>query len=160
MINAATEADFDFIYGLYMHPELNPYLLYEPMDQASFRPIFAQLLADKVLYIYSVHQQAAGMFKLIPLQHRTAHIAYLGGVAIAPAFAGHGLGTSMIKAILTFAQERNFKRVELSTGTNNPRAAHLYEKCGFQREGILRNYSFLKGENRYIDEVLMSYIWP
>lgn len=159
MIRAATENDFDFIYGLYMHPELNPHLLYEPMDRGGFLTVFEQLLADKVLYIYNVDQQAAGMFKLIPLQHRMSHIAYLGGVAVAPECAGKGVGTAMIKAIIPFAEERQIKRVELSTGVNNPRAAHLYEKCGFQREGILRNFSYLASENRYIDEVLMSYIW-
>lgn len=159
MISAATENDFDFIYGLYMHPELNPYLLYEPMDRDSFLTVFKQLLADKVLYIYNVDQQAAGMFKLIPLQHRTSHIAYLGGVAIAPEFGGRGLGTSMMKAILEMARRQRIKRIELSTSVNNERAAHLYEKCGFQREGILRQYTYLASEDRYIDEVLMSYIW-
>lgn len=158
MIKAASQDDFDFIYRLYMHPDLNPFLLYEQMDEEHFLPIFEQLLADKVLYIYCVDQQAAAMFKLIPLQHRTSHIAYLGGVAVAPECAGKGVGAAMIKAIIQFTQERQIKRIELSTGVNNPRAAHLYEKCGFQREGILRNYTYLAKEDRYIDEVLMSYI--
>lgn len=160
MIKPATDDDFEFIYRLYMHPDLNPYLLYEPMDRGGFLPIFEQLLADKVLYVYRVDQQKAGMFKLIPLQHRTSHIAYLGGVAIAPEFAGQGVGTAMIKLILEFARRRRIKRIELSTSVDNQRAAHLYEKCGFQREGILREYTYLFSEDRFVDEVLMSYIFP
>lgn len=160
MIKPATDDDFEFIYRLYMHPDLNPYLLYERMDRDGFLPIFEQLLADKVLYVYRVDQQKAGMFKLIPLQHRTSHIAYLGGVAIAPEFAGQGVGTAMIKLILEFARRRRIKRIELSTSVDNQRAAHLYEKCGFQREGILREYTYLFSEDRFVDEVLMSYIFP
>lgn len=160
MIKPATESDFDFIYGLYMHPELNPYLLYEPMDKVTFLPIFKQLLSDEVLYVYSIDQQKVGMFKLIHLKHRASHVGYLGGVAISPEFAGQGLGTAMLKLILEFAREKRIRRIELSTSVHNQRAAHLYEKCGFQREGILREYTYLASENRYDDEVLMSYIWP
>lgn len=158
MIRAANNADFDYIFSLYMHPQLNPYLLYEPMDQTSFRPIFEQLLADQQLYLYYVNEEKVGMFKLIRLQHRTSHIAYLGGVAIAPEFTGKGLGTSMINAIIEMARQKNIRRIELSTSIANERAAQLYQKCGFQREGILRQYTYLASEGRYIDEVLMSLI--
>jgi RimJ/RimL family protein N-acetyltransferase len=34
----------------------------------------------------------------------------------------------------------------------------LYERAGFEIEGRLKNYSFLKSENRYIDEYVMGLI--
>jgi putative acetyltransferase len=156
MIRNATAQDFDFIFGLYMHPEINPYLLYEPMEKIEFRPIFDDLLASGVLYIFSVNGLDSGMFKLIQLQHRTSHIAYLGGVAIATEMAGKKLGTTMFEEILAFARGKQIRRIELSVATHNHRAIKLYEKSGFQREGILRQYTHLRQEDRYIDEQLMA----
>lgn len=159
MIRAAQESDFDFIYGLYMHPQVNPYLLYEQMDQRSFLPIFTELLKDQVLYIFSDAERDLGMFKLIRLKHRTSHIAYLGGVAIDPALTGKGYATAMFSDIIALGQSMHLGRIELSASIDNVRAIHLYEKCGFEREGILRNFTYLRSENRYIDEVLMAYLY-
>lgn len=160
MIRAATEQDFEFIYGLYMHPEINPYLLYEPMEKIDFQPIFNELLKSRVLFIFYDDVNACGMFKLIQLQHRTSHIAYLGGVAINPELAGKGLGANMFREILAFAKNRQINRIELSVAIHNQRAISLYEKSGFQREGILRQYTYLRQENRYIDEQLMACLLP
>lgn len=151
-------ADFDFIFHLYMHPLTNPWLLYEPMERADFQPIFDDLLARNIVYVFEVEGQPVGMFKLAPWTHRTDHIAYLGGVAIDPAQSGRGLGKAMMAAILELAKAKGYKRVELSTATTNERAIRLYEQMGFEREGVLRRYSHLKSEGRFLDEVMMSYL--
>jgi L-phenylalanine/L-methionine N-acetyltransferase len=88
MTRKITATDFEWIYGLYMHPEINPYLLYELMDEGSFKPIFSDLLEKEIIYVYEDANTAIGMFKLIRLQHRNAHIAYLGGLAVHPDFSG------------------------------------------------------------------------
>jgi L-phenylalanine/L-methionine N-acetyltransferase len=159
MIRNITEADFRLIYDWYMHPSTNPYLLYEVMPTEDFKPIFDSLLSQNIVYVFSIDEQDVGMFKLVPLLHRSAHINYLGGVAIAPEQAGKSYGSEMIKAIIDLGQQRGIKRIELSTATTNARAIGLYEKHGFVFEGILRNYTYLKSENRYIDEQLMAYIY-
>ncbi len=159
MIRKITKADFTFIYNLYMHPSTNPYLLYELMPSDAFEPIFESLLLQDIVYIFSVDGRDVGMFKLIPLLHRSDHINYLGGVAIAPSEAGKGHGSAMIKAIIDLGQQSGLKRIELSTATTNTKAIKLYEKHGFVFEGILRSYTHLKSEHRYIDEQLMSYIY-
>ena len=43
-------------------------------------------------------------------------------------------------------------------GQQNEPAIKLYKKVGFEEEGILKNYTYLKKENKYINEVLMSLI--
>ena len=98
------------------------------------------------------------MFKLIPLTYRTSHIAYLGGLAIHPSFAGKGLGLSMMKEIINHAKEKGFLRIELSVLITNEKAIHLYEKAGFEKEGVLRKYSRLQKEDLFVDEVMMSWI--
>jgi L-phenylalanine/L-methionine N-acetyltransferase len=159
MVKSAKAKDFNFFYKLYFHPLINPYLLYEQMDKKSFRPIFKDLLKSGIIYIFSHEGQNVGMFKLCPLLHRTAHIAYLGGVGIDPEFGGKGMGTKMMQAIIDLGKEKGLLRIELSTATSNDKAIHLYEKMGFQKEGMLRKYTYLKSENRYLDEVLMSYLY-
>ena len=159
MLIKATTTDFDFFYDLYMHPQVNPYLLYEMMDSEQFRPIFEELIQQEVLYIFGADGQEVGMFKLIPLKHRNSHIAYLGGVAIHPDFAGKGLGKQMLEAIVNFGKQKGLLRIELSTATTNDKAISLYEKVGFVQEGVLRKYTYLKSENRFLDEVMMSYLF-
>lgn len=158
MTRKATDSDLPFIYDLYMHPQVNPHLLYEKMELEQFQPIYQDLLKDEVKYIFEDNQQAVGMFKLIPLKHRNSHIAYLGGVGIHPSYSGRGLGEKMLRAAVNLAEEKGFKRIELSVGTANQKAINLYKKVGFEEEGVLRKFTHLKSEGRFIDEMLMSYI--
>lgn len=159
MIRKATNNDFDFMYNLYMHPAINPFLLYEVMDKKSFLPIYTDLLQKNVLYVFSDGIADAGMFKLVPQLYRNSHIVYLGGVAVHPSFAGKGYGYKMMQEILHFVKEQDFLRIELSVATFNEKAIHLYEKSGFEKEGVLRKFTCLKSEKRYIDEVLMAYLF-
>jgi L-phenylalanine/L-methionine N-acetyltransferase len=158
MNRKATIADFDFVYGMYMHPIINPHLLYEQMDKIDFKPIFEKLIANGVLHIFEDNNEAVGMFKLVPLTYRSAHVAYLGGFAISTAFNGKGLGTKMLMTIIELAKQKGIKRIELTVGIQNEKATSLYKRCGFEEEGVLRKLTELKSENRYIDEVMLSYI--
>lgn len=159
MIRVAQKEDFDFIYALYMHPEVNPFLLYEFMDASSFAPEFNQLQERNVLYIFEHEGKDAGMFKLIPYTHRSDHTAYLGGLAIHPSHHGKGLGREMMQEIIALGKTKNLLRIELSTAVNNVKAIRLYEQVGFEREGILRKYTHLKKENIFLDELMMSFLY-
>ena len=159
MVRQATSQDFDFLSSLYFHPKVNPFLLYEMGEKDNFPSIFDDLLSKNTLFIFEVEGQKVGMFKLVPLTHRTKHIAYLGGVGIDPQFAGKGFGQQMMLEMLDLAKQKGLLRVELSTATINEKAIHLYEKMGFQKEGVLRKYCFMENENHFLDEVMMSYLF-
>jgi L-phenylalanine/L-methionine N-acetyltransferase len=158
MFKKATAVDFPFVYSMYMNEIINPHLLYEKMSEEAFKPIYAKLLEQEILYIFQYNNEDVGMFKLIPHTYRSAHIVYLGSFAIHPTFAGQGLGLKMLNEIISHAKENNFKRIELSAGAQNEKAIALYKKAGFVEEGILKKYTYFKSEDRYIDEVMMSYI--
>ena len=49
-------------------------------------------------------------------------------------------------------------RVELEVYADNERAIHLYEKLGFEQEGLLRMTTVRNG--RYVDEYKMARIRP
>ncbi|MCG2617663.1 GNAT family N-acetyltransferase [Terrimonas sp. NA20] len=156
MLRRALPADLPFIFDLYMHPAVNPWLLYDPMTIEAFEPVYLELIREDVKYIFSDGVQDAGMVKLIPYKYRTAHILYVGGLAIHPDFSGRGYGRLLMQDVVAKAREDNFKRLELSVTITNGKAIQLYEQEGFVKEGILKGYSYLSRENKYMDEVLMA----
>jgi len=158
MLRQATDNDFDFVYELYMHPQINPFLLYEQMDINDFKPVFEDLTKKKVLFVFEDDGVPTGMCKLVPQQYRNSHIVYLGGIAIHPFFAGKGEGIKMMNDIIDFAKQNGFLRIELSVASVNEKAIRLYEKAGFVKEGLLRKFTYLKSENKFLDEVMMAYL--
>lgn len=156
MIRHAAASDFEFIYELYMHPLINPWLLYEPMDAHNFKPIFEDLISRSVLYVYQHEEVPVGMCKLVPEEHRSAHVLYVGGIGIHPSFAGNGYGVQLMEEIKLFADAEGYKRLELSVAVINEKAIRVYEKAGFEKEGVLRKYTYQQSEDRYLDEVMMS----
>jgi RimJ/RimL family protein N-acetyltransferase len=156
MLQKATLDDFDFFYGLYMHPEINPFLLYEMMTSKEFEPVFEKLIQEEVLYLFIDNQIPVGMCKLIPQTYRCSHITYLGGVSIVPEYSGKGFGKKMLLEIISFCKSIGMRRIELSVATHNQKACQLYETVGFQKEGVFKNYGFLKSENRFVDEYAMA----
>ena len=159
MLRLATSEDFKFVFDLYMHPQVNKYLLYEQMDSPPFIPIFNDLLEKRCLFIYENNKIATGMCKLVPQQYRNSHIVYLGGVAIHPNFGGKGEGFKMIKEIIEYIKQAGFLRIELSVASINGKAIRLYEKVGFTKEGVLKKFTYLKSEDKYLDEVMMAYLF-
>ncbi len=156
MLRKATKADFEFIFTLYMHPSVNPWLLYEMMPASSFQPIFDDLLRQEIKYVYEHESVPMGMCKLVPHTYRTSHVIYLGGLGIHPGFEGKGHGAKMLREIIDLCRSAGFGRLELSVSVENSKAIRLYERVGFEKEGVLRKYTHLQNENRYIDEVMMA----
>ena len=59
------------------------------------------------------------------------------GVTVHDDYQNMGLGTAMVNHLLYIARKRGLKKVFLLVNTDNARAIHVYEKCGFQTEGKL-----------------------
>jgi putative acetyltransferase len=156
MLRIATPADTEFLFSLYMHPAINRWLLYEEMTLDEFRPIAADLIARHALFIFDDDGLPAGMCKLVPQKYRNSHIMYLGGVAIHPASRRAGLGRKMLHEAIGICRDRGFTRIELTVAVENLPAIRLYESLGFLREGILKNYTYLEKERKYIDEQVMA----
>ncbi len=68
---------------------------------------------------------------------------------------GQGYGTEAIRRALRYGfQELGLRRVDLEVDEDNLRGIRCYEKCGFQREGLLRAYRLRRG--RPVNDVVMS----
>lgn len=60
---------------------------------------------------------------------------------------GKGYGTAAMRLVLDYAfGELRLNRIELTTDVDNARAIRSYEKCGFVREGLLRQFRMAEGE--------------
>lgn len=88
------------------------------------------------------------------MQDNVARHAELA-IVLCPNCQGQGLGSEAISLLLTFAfNQMNLHRVYLKVRADNPAAIRCYEKCGFQREGVLRAHAYADG--KYQDVVLMG----
>jgi RimJ/RimL family protein N-acetyltransferase len=159
MIRKATQNDFDFIYHLHIHPQVNRFLFYEITSVEEFKLIFNELLDQDILYIYEADGVPVGMFKLTPKQHRCAHISVLGGLAVHPSFSGRGHAQRMLQEIIMLGKEKEILRLELGVSAINTKAIHIYEKAGFEKEGFFKKYIYLENENLFLDDVLMAYFY-
>ena len=76
-------------------------------------------------------------------------------IAIGPEGRNRGLGSEATRLIIDYVFEYlPINRIALEVYAFNPRAIHVYERCGFTREGILR--SALHWDGKYHDAILMS----
>lgn len=68
---------------------------------------------------------------------------------------GKGFGTEAVRLVLAYAfAEMGLNRVELTCDEDNVRALRCYEKCGFVREGLLRQHRLVG--RRFGNTVVMS----
>jgi len=84
-------------------------------------------------------------------QHRRAQV----GVWLIHSFWGKGLGERALKLIKKIAfNHLKMNRLEAYIALENKRSISLFEKCGFKREGILKQY--LHFQEKYHDALILS----
>ena len=68
---------------------------------------------------------------------------------------GQGLGSDALKQILHYGfEERGLNRVYAHINADNAASLRLHEKCGYKKEGLLRQAIFKNGQ--FKDVVVMS----
>ncbi len=75
---------------------------------------------------------------------------YIGNVAVFPAYRRQGVGRLLMAALDTAAVERGLCFLTLEVRSKNTAAIALYEACGYQREGLRRNYYSLPPDDAYL----------
>lgn len=101
-----------------------------------------------------IEGKVIGTLGLVRLDGRRGHAATLG-MAVHDAYAGRGAGTELMAAAVEQADRwLNVSRLELFVWTDNVRAIALYERFGFEREGVFRRYAWRDGA--YADAISMA----
>ena len=88
------------------------------------------------------------------LRPRLMHSGSLG-MMVHPDAWGQGVGSLLVNSALNLADNwLNLSRLELDVFTHNQAAIRLYEKFGFEREGLRRKVAF--GSGRFLDDYVMA----
>ena len=89
---------------------------------------------------------------------RMRHVGEVG-LFVHADYQGRGVGTTLMETLLDLADHwLMLVRVELEVFADNEQAIRLYEKLGFEKEGLLRMTTVWNG--RYVDEYKMARIRP
>lgn len=128
----------------------------EDATEADFREVYMRRGDSTVLAlaIEAEGEQLIGVTRLIGIDrtHGRAELTIVIGDRSA---WGCGYGTEAMRLLLRHAfEEMGLRRVELITDADNARAIRAYEKCGFVREGVLRQHRLRHGEP--LDMVVMG----
>jgi len=109
---------------------------------------------DGLSIVAELDGRLVGYASLSPHRGRRSHAAGIG-VGVHDDYQGRGTGTALLGALTDAADNwLALKRLELNVYVDNEPAIRLYEKFGFEREGISRAFAFRAG--RYVDVLNMA----
>lgn len=119
--------------------------------------------------IRDIDKREEGEFSIYTIEDQPKHIGSIGyreldiisrrctvGIGIGEKdYWSKGFGTDAMKILIHYLfQTMNLNRIQLDTWSGNVQAIRSYEKCGFVREGQLRNDAFIDG--KYYDTIVMG----
>jgi putative acetyltransferase len=120
----------------------------------SVRKFLEGVSPDNLLIGAFVDKRLVGTAGLHRSGGRRRHVAGIG-MGIADDLTGQGIGTALLRDLLDAADNwLDIKRIELTVFHDNETAIRLYERQGFEREGLLRAYAFRDGS--YVDAITMA----
>ncbi len=108
-----------------------------------------------IIELYETNKIQIGSISLwnVNWQHLRAQI----GVWLIPSFWSKGFGERSINLIKTVAfNHLKLNRLEAYIAIKNERSISLFEKCGFKKEGVLRQY--LNFQGKFHDALMMGLI--
>ena len=126
--------------------------------QAEAYSFFRNILTRNFPYYIVAHgESVVGWCDVSPVFGGSrAHIGVLG-MGLLPEYRHQGLGAQLLDAALTHAWRIGLRRVELTVRADNLNARRLYEKFGFESEGLNRRASLIDAE--YQDIVPMAVLY-
>ena len=96
-----------------------------------------------------------GLLTMVAQDKRAVRHAPELGISVRQGWRGRGVGTALLEQALDWAYASPaVRRVELHVFARNTRAIQLYERYGFQVEGVLRKAANKDGED--IDDLVMG----
>lgn len=82
------------------------------------------------------------------------HVLEVKGLTVDAAHRRRGVGRALMHAAIERARAAGARKLMLRVLGHNAGARELYAACGFEIEGVLREFFHLDG--RYVDDVLMA----
>lgn len=136
------------------------FMLYEPGEWTPNPEDYARRLEEAwnaeagVMFVCESDGDLIGVvFGNRGMARRTRHSLYVV-IGMIQQWVGRGVGRALLQALEARARAKGIHRLELTVDAANQRAIALYEKCGFEREGLKRHSRRIEGA--YFDELYMS----
>lgn len=77
------------------------------------------------------------------------------GVCVLKEFWGFGIGKNLLKESISWADSNGIKKMTLNVLETNEKAIQLYEKFGFEIEGVLKKDKILS-DGKYYNTIIMG----
>ncbi|ESU30139.1 hypothetical protein G3A_23595 [Bacillus sp. 17376] len=77
------------------------------------------------------------------------------GVGVLKEFWGYGVGKNLLQESISLAGENGFRKMTLNVMESNENALRLYQKLGFDVEGILKDDKLLS-DGKYYNMIMMG----
>ena len=124
-----------------------------PLDQAF--AFYRQIVANDLCQLLALLDgEVVGWCDVLPIPGEArAHIGTLG-IGLLPSARNQGIGAKLLQKTIETAWTKGLTRIELTVRTDNTRAKALYERFGFEVEGLLRRSFRVDGE--YSDSYAMA----
>ena len=128
-----------------------------PAPRAPEGPFFNERTEPENVLVAELDGRVVGYGKI---EHPTelpasAHVWHVTGLAVDPSAEGRGAGRALMDGLIELARARGGSRMTLRVFAPNERARRLYERLGFEVEGVLRG-EFRVGDGELVDDVFMA----
>jgi RimJ/RimL family protein N-acetyltransferase len=110
---------------------------------------------DAAVFVAETPEGIVGRLSLARDPHPASpHVADLG-LMVAASHRRRGIGRALLERAVRWASEVGVEKLELHVFPHNQPAIELYERFGFEREGLRKRHYRRGGE--VVDAVLMAY---
>ncbi|HEX6490248.1 MAG TPA: GNAT family N-acetyltransferase [Gaiellaceae bacterium] len=111
--------------------------------------------SQAAVFVAESDGEIVGRLSLVRDSHPASpHVADLG-LMVAAGHRRRGIGRALLEQAVEWAKEERIEKLELHVFPHNEPAIRLYERFGFEREGVRRGHYRRGGE--LLDAVLMAY---
>ena len=109
-------------------------------DDAWSDTMFWSELAERESRTYLVAVDGEDVVGYAGLCAYSVDVSYIQTIGVTADHQGHGIGTTLLVALLDHADSRGASQVDLEVRADNASAIRLYERHGFGRVGVRRGY--------------------
>ena len=138
------------------------FMMFEPGERPTDINIIKNIIeksinGDDLVLVATDEESIVGFISVQKGEYkRIKHTGYVV-VGIREKYRGKGIGSKLFSELDIWAIENKITRLELSVICSNTIAKHLYEKNGFEVEGIRKNAMIIDG--KYVDQFSIAKIY-
>lgn len=142
--------DLRFVHQLDNNANVMRYWFEEPYETfAELSALYDEHIHDQRERRFLIEHQGlnAGLVELVEIDH--VHRRAEFQIIVAPEFGGKGIASQAIKLTMDYGfSVLNLYKIYLIVDKENPHAIHIYNKIGFETEGVLKQEFFINGKYR------------